>query len=435
LAYTQYTLASLGQEISVSLQDPNRLYWSAEEIYYTINEALLLWGGLTSYWRERGALATVANTSIYDLSSSLPTLRARTINFADLTKQIQYHLIEPPNGVTGSGMSTQFSIDQILSSLSRKRNEFVLDSRLPLTSATLASSFPPDGRVQLDQAISLIARASWTDGPTTVITPLYREDEFSAQHLIPDWNNNPNKPIAYSLTETQPTTLQLVPPPLSSGALNLIYVNTLTLDPLADPSPFLVPDEFSPAIKWASLYELLSTESEGYDPIRAKYCLERYNAIVDSTSLHRSIFNVRLNDVPLSLDTLNNLDAAYPFWQNKRGRPTIAATAYDILALADPPNSIYGLSVDVVRSAPISYSLAPASYIQLGREDMPYIFDYCRHALSFKLGGDEFTSTMPLYDNFLRGAGQRNRLLSAKTRYLTPIFSQAQIQEGVIHAA
>jgi hypothetical protein len=74
-------------------------------------------------------------------------------------------------------------------------------------------------------------------------------------------------------------------------------------------------------------------------------------------------------------------------------------------------------------------------YIQVGHEDIPYLFDYTRHVLSFKLGGAEFAATMPLYDNFLQGAAQRNKLLAAKARYLTPLFAPAMKEEAEVPAA
>jgi len=80
--------------------------------------------------------------------------------------------------------------------------------------------------------------------------------------------------------------------------------------------------------------------------------------------------------------------------------------------------------VDTVRTAPLP--VLPADFVQIGREELPYIFDYARHILSFKLGGSEFVSTMPLYDNFLRGAAQRNKILAAQARYLTALFEQPQ---------
>jgi hypothetical protein len=38
---------------------------------------------------------------------------------------------------------------------------------------------------------------------------------------------------------------------------------------------------------------------------------------------------------------------------------------------------------------------------------------------------------MPLYDNFLRGAAQRNKILAAQARYLTALFEQSQKETEV----
>ncbi len=456
--YTQYTQASLAREISVALQDPNNIYWKTDEIYRTIDESLLLWGALTSYWRERGSFTANTRIPFYDLAIYFPTLRARTYTFNQLATEIQYHLIEPPTGVAGTGMTDQFSITQILSSLARKRNEFVLDSRLPivntqdltwdeatmtwdqlvLTWDQLASTgfpviAPGNGIAQLDPSVALIARASWTDSLSGITTALRRVDSWQMQSMNPNWTLEPGYPNSFSAAETQPLEIQLYPSPLSSGRVNLQFIQSLSLTPPNSTTRFLIPDEFASALKWATLYELLSTDGQGYDPIRAQYCLERYNQLITATQIMRSIIGIRINDKPLALDQISNLDAFSPFWQSQYGLPTNAACMYDMLALSKVPNTTYGITCDLVRSAPLPAD--PSAFIQLGREDMPYIFDYCRHALSFKLGGSEFTSTMPLYDNFLRGAGQRNKLLSVKAKYLTPIFSIPAKQEGTVHAA
>ena len=91
------------------------------------------------------------------------------------------------------------------------------------------------------------------------------------------------------------------------------------------------------------------------------------------------------------------------------------------------------MSADVVRSAPLP--AATTDFIQLGREEIPYLMDYCRHVLSFKMGGSDFLATMALYDNFLSGAKQRNKLLIDKIPYLDPLFNPNQKQEGAEPAA
>lgn len=432
MPYTQYTQAQLAGEISQSLADPSNVYWALDEIKRTINEALLYWGALTSYWRDTGSFQTTALTGFYDLSVQLPTLRTRNYTFGQLVTELQYHLLEPPNGVSGTGMTDQFTIQQLTNALARKRNEFLLDAALPLVFQNFPSSSPQAGRVQLDESIALIARAAWKDALSGVYTVLRRQDEWSAQSYNPTWNLEPATPFAYSMAETRPIELQLIPPPLSSGALSFVFAQSLSLT-AATGTSFALPDEFVSAIKWGALYTLLSTDNQAFDPTRAQYALERYQACITTTQLQRSVVRVRVNNVPVPLDTFWSMDAARPFWQNRPARPDLAGTAFDLLALANIPDSAYGITVELVRTAPLP--VLPTDFIQIGREEMPYIIDYCRHVLSFKLGGSEFTSTMPLYDNFLAGAASRNTLLADKAKYLTPLFGAGKQEAGVAPAA
>jgi hypothetical protein len=429
LSYTQYTLASFTAELAQALSDPSHVYWAQDELNRALYEALYLWGAITSFWTTRGTFNTVASTPFYDLSVQFPALRARTYVMDDLTKEIQYHLLEPANGVSGSGMTDQFTIAQVTNALIRYRNQLVIDSRIPLTFGTVPVSAPAGNRIVLDQTIALITRAAWIDGTTGIVTPLRRTDSFAAQSLSPIWNLNPSKPYGYSQAEAMPGTMALVPPPLASGTAHLTYAATIPLTVSAG-TLFAVPNEFALAIKYGALYDILSTNSQGYDPIRSKYCAERYRAAVELAAMHRSVMEVRSNDALLSLSTLADMDNGKPFWQTGFGAPQIAACAYDLLAFYRVPNNVYSITCDLVQSAPL-----PAPYIQLGSEELSYIFDYCRHILQLKLGGVEFVQSMPLFDNFLKGATQRSRLISYKARYLTPLFSTPQQQESESHAA
>ncbi len=432
MAYTQTTQSSFTTELAQALNDPSHVYWAQDELNRALNEALLFWGALTAYWTTRNTFNTAASTPFYDLSSKFPTLRSRAYTFGDLTKEIQYHLYEPANGTSGAGMTAQFTIGQITAALSRLRNEFVIDSRIPLTFTTIPAPAPPIDTVQLSQDVALISRAAWIDATTGITTPLRRTDSFAAQSFSPTWNLNPGKPYGYSQAEIMPGTMNLVPPPAASGSIHLTYAQTLALSAV-DATSFAVPDEFAFAIKYGALQEVLSTNSQGYDPLRAKYCTERYTAAIEIAAAHRSIIQVRVNDKLLSLSTLNQLDSVRPYWQTGVGSPMIAACAYDLLALYQVPGAVYPITCDLSQSAPLPAN--GAAFIQLGTEELPYIFDYCRHILMLKCGGTEFVQTMPLYDNFLKGASQRAKLITFKARYLTPLFSTPQQQESEGHAA
>ncbi len=432
--YSQYTRSQFTSELAIALSDPNHTYWALDELERALNEALLHWGALSSYWTTSGLFDTVANTPFYDLSAELPALRTRAYTLGNLYKEIQYHLFEPATGVAGGGIGAtdQFTITQITNALARRRNQFVIDSRIPLTFSQVNVPAPPVDTMAITQDVALIARAAWIDAATGVVTPLRRTDTFAAQSYSPIWNLNPGKPYGYSQVESMPLTLILVPPPLASGAIHLTYAKTITMA-VADATLLQVPDEFAGTIKWGALYEILSTNSQGYDPIRTKYALERYTAGIELTAMLRSVMRVRANNIVLPVTTLARLDAGTPYWQTGTGPIEKVACAYDLLAFKSVPGAVYSITCDVVQAAPLP--TADGDFIQVGPEEMGYLMDYCRHILQFKVGGVEFVQSMPLYDNFLKGATQRNKLIAAKARYLTPLFNQPQLQESENHAA
>jgi hypothetical protein len=94
---------------------------------------------------------------------------------------------------------------------------------------------------------------------------------------------------------------------------------------------------------------------------------------------------------------------------------------FDLVAFNPLPDNGYGVSVDVVQSAPIPQGNAP---IQIGNEDITNIADYVTHALTFKCGGKEFQDSFAQYDSFLKCVEQRGGINKAKIKYLEPLFGQ-----------
>jgi hypothetical protein len=428
-----YTLASFTSELASAMSDPNHVYWAQDELNRIVCEGLLHWGSLTSRWIARGLFSTVIRTPFYDLNVQLPTLRRRNYTFDQIYREIQYHIFEPATGVGGggTGATDQFTLAQNLSALARRRNIFQIDSRLPLTFATFDLTTPsPEGLVELSRDIALIQRMAWMDATSRITTPLRRTDAFTSQAANPVWNIAPGKPFAYSQTQATPWQLQLIPPPLASGQFSMIYAKTQVVggtDPLA------IPDEFACAVKYGAMYEMFSTNSPGYDPIRSKYCAARYVSALEVTKLQQSIIRVQVNGKLVPLGTLAAMDSSRPFWQTGTGTPQAACTAYDLLGLYKVPDGVYSITCDVSETAPLPVN--PTDPIDLGREEIPYLFDYCRHILCLKLGGTEFVQTAPLYDNFLRGAAQRSKLMAYEAPNYTQLLNPAKTQESESHAA
>lgn len=425
--YTQFTLAALSDQLGVLLDDTSGLYWTTQEKYYAIWEGLRVFGALTNYWRARGSITVSTSPVWYDLSTYLPALRTRTWTLNQLTQEIQYMCLEAANGISGTGMSGQISISSVLQAISRARNQFVIDSCFPYSVSSLPQSPPPPGgAVSFPNTSVYLHRVSWQDEWTGQWTNLWREDAWALDHADPTWTVKPSIPQVYSESELSPLDLQLSPAPQNSGLLETVSVNSLQIDTTDPNATFNIPDEWIHAVKYAALQDLFSAESQNKDAMRAQYCEMRYQQSMDFAKSARSVVRLLLNGIPLPLDSMAAIDAGLPFWRNQAGKPQLAGALYDLVALAPIANQTYGLTVDVVQSAPIPDA---TGYVPLGPEDIPHIIDYATHVLTFKCGGKEFQDSFAQYDSFLSAVASRVGINRAKIRYLTPLFAQPQKED------
>lgn len=423
--YQQVTLGSFITEVSTALNDPTNVFWSATEIQYAIHESLLLWGALTSRWVERGTLQANTNQPLYLLPTYLPSLRRRTFTYDQMARELQYHLAEPSAGESGAGMTGQIPISSLLSALLTARNRFVFETGVPLTWSSLPLTTASQSEVvDLPETVSLLQRLTWST-PGNLTSRLWSTDTFQAKSARPSYPQSPSTPRAYSKVDLPGNQIRLIPPPADTGSLHMIYA-----DSQSSASGLLaLPDELAHAAKYLALYLLLSTSGPAYDPIRAQYALERYKLYTDEQLRDSVIAAAFINGTPASISTFDDLDKTKPYWQSMSGTPTQIASAYDLIGLYKPPySSSFSVSLDVSRSAYLPTSTT--DYLPISRDELTYIFDMTRHILSFKIGGAEFLSTMPLHDSFLSGANKRNTLNSINARYLTQMFEQSQKQQN-----
>lgn len=427
MPYTQYTLAALTAEILNSLGDPAGVYWTAPEVTNAINEALHEFSGTTSYWRKRVAVSFpgYGASTWFDISKNpdVAPYRARTATIDSITKEIQAHFCEPSNGSSGAGMTSQFTITEILQSIQTAAYRFVIDAQLPLgVGLVVPSAIPPDGTVILNQNTVYVHRLSWINSDLVYFT-LYRSDEFAANSLLPDWNLNPAaRPLAFSQLLEAPLTVQLLPPPINSGNLELVSAATTT--PADNITSLNIPDDFAHAVKYLAMVNLLTTDGETTSSLLAQYCSSRYQQIITAAKLQRSIIGVRVNNRIIPINPVATLDTTRPGWRNAPAKtiPSGCSVLYDLLIFHPSLSQDVGGTLDVAQSAPVLIN--PTDFIQLGSEELEAVIDYSQHYLSFKLQGEEFKQTLPLFDDFQKLVSNRNSILANQGRYLTGQFDQ-----------
>lgn len=425
MAYAHINLGDAVGAVAARLGDPSKTFWTHAEMVSAVIEALRVWQVATDSFRERGAFASEAGVAFYDLGEKIPALAADTLLDRDLVIEIEYHLLEPPTPAAWSG-SSQFTLADLVSALQRRRDQFLLETGTLLHHTTLPISAPPAGRVTLPDSYIDIRRLAWKNTAGDY-THLWRDDEHGLNSFLPAWSLEPATPQAFSVSAARPFELQLAPPPLDEGALDTISVQAgAALDPAAEVL-MGVPDDYAWVVKWGALADLLGREGESRDTARAEYCEARWKSGIALAKIAKGVINAEIGGMPLSVDSILDLDAMLPEWQNDTGQPGFMGTAgLNLVVLANVPDAIYGITVDLIRNAPVPAH--DGAFLQVGREHLDAIIGYAQHIASFKMGGEEFQSTMPLLTAFFDLAGTVGNKLRASGGF-EEIMTKRQARE------
>lgn len=428
MPYQQYTLGSLTSDIQSLISDTSGVYWTAPEIHYGIWEFMREWSAMTGYWRQRVQcqLPIGPSNPWIDLSVYFPVQRPRTVTVDSICREIQYHLCEPPNGITGSGMTIQFSIDSIIAAIVRARNQFTLDVQFPLSiTQNFPVAAPGSGRFYLPEVTQILNRAYWTaQGYTTI---LQRSDSFAEDSYAPDWTVNPSgRPACYSIAESRPTEVAIFPNSFDSGILEYLSVNSTPLSPLDGTTSLAIPDDYAPAIKYLAMSDLFSLDGETYDAYRSVYCQKRYDNYISTAKIQNTVLRAYLNGIPAILGTLSSLDSKFPFWRSQTGHPFNSAVISEIVVFFPLANNVYSGALDICTSAPIP--LTDSDFINLSPGEIDCLTGFVQHYLSIKAGGAELAGTLSQYDYMQTMAAKRNSMLNADSRYLSGLFRQPNFE-------
>lgn|SRR5262245_3309309 len=422
MAHTQTTRAELEAALFDRLGD--NLFYSNTgaypEVRVYLNEALRVWNTLARFWRERVVFQTTPTVAFYQITASTlttnpPNLLNFTLTDQSLVAEMMYHLLEtqplqpdPIDVVTWRG-TDQFDLEMILSALSRRRDQFLHETAVTLRNDLVSGVISAEGRMDIPETTLDVRRVSWRAIDTSHFH-LWRMDEWEAQAQVPTWAYNPDTPpYGYALILTPPVRIQIVPPPSAGGQLDILASHSAT--ELTGGVLLGLPDDWAWAIKWGALADLLAAEGQAKDPPRAVYCEQRYQQAVAVARLDPDILWGQINGQPITLMSLQDLDSGDPTWQDQAGRPVSVAVERDMVALSPVPDSVYSVTLDVVRPAPIPTSNSDP--VQLGPEITNAILDYAHHIASFKEGGAEFFATQQQLDGMIRLAADYNAKLNA----------------------
>lgn len=432
MPYTATTFAQLKTQLANRLGDSLKVFWVDTELGILLTESLRTFGLCSGFWRERGVLASFSGTAFYDLGNLVVAgvpLVGYTVTDQDLIQAIQYHLLENASSQAAWGGTEQFTLDDVTRAIERRRNQFLSDTGAVVTVSTINIAPPPSGRTSLAPNIIDVRRAAWRGAaPLNYFVPLWREDERLLTAANQDWSVSSGTPEAYSIMAPQPLTLQLAPPPVASGQLELLTVNSgATLNPSAGATILGIPDDLTPGIKWGALADLLGKDGIACDPVRAQYAEERYQIYVKLARVLPVVIHAEINGVPLIPSTLQEVESSTPGWENISGAPAdLILAAPNLIGLSPVPDGAYSVTADVVRRTPVYTNADP---VQIGQEQLDAILDYAEHLALFKCAGAEWHSTDRAAQNFMLQAITYNQRMSASARSSVSAAMQSQRQK------
>lgn len=409
--YATTSLASAIASVSNRLADPTLTRWVSAELTLYLQESLRTWNALTESFRDTATFAPTSMVPFYDLGVVLPTLRPLSITCDQLVTAIQYALLEPATGNSWTGTS-QLALADITEALARRRDQFLLETTAIVHESTLPIAVPlTDNRFLLPESILGVRRVAWITSPEALVVPLLLDDEWALNHFNVEWVQETSRPPqVYSIGVTPPLTLQLAPPPVDSGTLDLIAVNQGPFVALGPPTPTIlgVPDDWAWVVKFGVLADLFSRDGLAPDPERAAYCQQRWTQGITLARTAAVVLAARIGNVSCLIGAIPTADLYSPLWQTVPGIPsTVLTMGHNLIALSPPPGvppggGQFSVRLDVVRNAPIPVN--PGDFLQVGSEILDVITDYAVHLALFKEGPGALQSSLPLLERFYRAA-------------------------------
>lgn len=416
MAYTHTTFTVAKSLLADRLGDAGKVFWTDAELGFAIVEAKRIWNAITLHDRDTGYLSTANGTVFYSLSTNLRNtaaeyVRAMTVRDRAIVSEIEYQLMEPQNLTAWSG-TDQFTFNQILTAVQRRRDQFLADTACILTERTDAVTGGADGTVVFPDTVIGIRRAVYVDTGGKYST-LRTSDERLA-NIRGNWHESAT-PTSYSTSAQPNLQVQLIPPPANTGTLKTLVVNSgATLDTTANSNVGTllgVPDDVSWGVKYGALADLLS-DAYSVDSSLAELCEAKYELAVDLTLRMPVVLNSEINGVPGVPSPLSGLDMQNGWQGLRRQVPTqIGIAGPDTIAAYKTPNGVYDIGLSVVRNAIVPS--AGTDYLEIGREHLDVLLGMAQRICMFKVGGAEFTATEPLANKFFSQAAQYSYRRSA----------------------
>lgn len=171
-------------------------------------------------------------------------------------------------------LTDMFSPTEIIDSMNRVQQEFLLETGMIVTRTTIT---PQVGKAKYDLPTDSIRprRVTWTDVSDDLTRTLTQVDTWELDNGANDWPSDRDIPIAWWETTLPQQQIAVSKTPTNDGTIGLLYIAlAATLTGLG--TLLAMPDDWSPYVLYGTLAELLGSDGPSFDPVRANYCSTRF---------------------------------------------------------------------------------------------------------------------------------------------------------------
>jgi hypothetical protein len=321
-------------------------------------------------------------------------------------------------------------MQDVLYAIQRRRDEVLSITGCTVTQSLINAS---PGRTTLDDTAIDIRRIYWlpTADPTGdfIGGPMWSDDQFGVSSFNRGFTTNGNgTPTVYMQSAELPLSFDVDADPAINGQYDVVTINAGLALSTQFPNLINIPDDFFWVIKWGALADLFALEPNSKDVLRQQYCEMRYRQGIAALFIAPSVLYARVNNVPVDVDSVQNMDDFRAGWEVETpGEPTTIGTlGLNLIAAGSPPDDVYSVTLGVVQNIPVPMS--DAEFVQVSRDDLEAILDYAQHLAMLKIGGQEFSATIPLLDRFHKKAAAYNKKLNELGEYTKPMYEASQLQ-------
>lgn len=176
---------------------------------------------------------------------------------------------------------------------------------------------------------------------------------------------------------------------------------------------FWYADEFQYAINEAiSVFQALT----GYWTTSFPLSLVAGESFYDVPRQVVSVRRVTFNGAPLTQTSTPELDLSFGSWEGTTGTPEYwAPEGLNLVAVYPVPATSATVVLEGLSDAP--WLNTDADFLDIGDDELNALLEYAHHYLTFKEGGQEFKSSSPGLQTFLKQAAEKNGQLRAATFY------------------